>query len=311
MRGLRVEVIHIARQSSQQYVETIRFSDDSRATPAYDVLEVSVQNGRARIDGSVTGITGSSFLTARWHITRIPHFVIYHSPYQLAGSDRSALAGLEDQRASFARKFGVRLPPVAAYYLYPTVGAMRSLTHATCGATSDNLGCAVPYASPPTIQAALWPTYHEPIHVYERALEPPPRGKIEYVAPLFIGEGTAVALEDREVDPRLSDYCSDLQYAPLDACASNALRNVQPLTLLQDSGFSAAVPAYAYSLGGSFVKDLILRHGYRAFGHFYYALAAQPSDRIRDYNVAAHAVYGTSIQQLLFQWTVDLKREHL
>jgi len=148
--------------------------------------------------------------------------------------------------------------------------------------------------------------YHEPVHVYELALSPPPAmkdGQLQYyVAPLFIGEGTAVALQDRSLDPRLSNYCSDLAYAPLDDCAREAASAVRPLTLLSDSGFQRADPGYAYALGGSFVKYLILRYGYRAFGHFYYQLAAQSKDRLSDYNVATQRIVHQPIERLINAW---------
>jgi hypothetical protein len=126
------------------------------------------------------------------------------------------------------------------------------------------------------------------------------------VAPLFIAEGMAVALEDREVDPRLSDYCSELSYVPLDSCAQQSIGDVRPISLLRDGGFKRADPGDAYALGGSFVKYLILKHGYRTFGRFYHALAAQPSDTEHDYNVATQAVYRQSVRQLLASWQATL-----
>jgi hypothetical protein len=195
----------------------------------------------------------------------------------------------------------VKLPPVAAYYLYPDQTMIARLTNGTCGSNPDNVGCTVQQARPPTIHASEWVSYHEPIHVYQTVMEP--KG---YTAPLFIAEGMAVALEDRDVDPRLSDYCSEVAYVPLDDCAQYAITNVKPRSLLSDSGFNAADAGYAYSLGGSFVKYLILRYGYRAFGKFYYDLAAQPKDRVRDYDVATYRVYHASIDSLLSGWRRQL-----
>ncbi len=309
---LRVRAVHSVLAGSGRYVETLEFSADPRATPVYDIVQVQTYRGLARLVGSVSGIVGSNYRSARWLVSRTQHFVIYHSPYQLAGVDRAGLAGLEHQRAAFEREFAVvHLAKLTSYYLYPTVALMDRMTHGMCGATADNVGCANPYSVPPSIQAALWPTYHEPIHVYELAFTPPPKGNLHYVAPLFVGEGMAVALEDRNADPRLSDYCSDLAYAPLDACASEALRHVQPMSLLSDKGFHHANPADAYSLGGSFAKYLMLRYGYHRYGHFYYRLAAQPSDRVADYNVASHAVYGAGIQRLIHAWMFAVRREHV
>jgi hypothetical protein len=126
------------------------------------------------------------------------------------------------------------------------------------------------------------------------------------VDPLFIAEGMAVALEDRELDPRLSDYCSDLSYVPLDSCAQQSIGDVQPISLLRDSGFKKADPGDAYALAGSFVKYLILTYGYHPFGRFYYVLAAQPSDREKDYNIATQSVYHASVRQLLAAWRAQL-----
>jgi len=169
------------------------------------------------------------------------------------------------------------------------------------------VGCANPYTKPPSIQASIWPTFHEPVHIYELSLEPPVQNtQLVYVAPLFVSEGTAVALEDRQLDPTLSDYCSDLSYAPLDDCARVAAAHVTPISLLPDSGFKSADPGYAYSLGGSLVKWLLLTYGYKPFGRFYFALAAQPKDRVRDYEVAARKVFHQSIQTLLGRWQRDL-----
>lgn len=309
--NLRVSIVHSVQTRPHRYIETLKFSSDPRAIPVYDIVVMDVARGHARLSGSAAGISGTSYARASWSVTRSKHFVVYHSRYQLAGSDRSYLSDLEHQRTAFEREFGVHVAKVTAYYLYPTVQLMDHVTRGACGSTSDNVGCAEPYTSPPSIQAAIWPTYHEPIHVYELAFTPPPKGNLHYVAPLFIGEGMAVALEDREADPRLSDYCSDLQYAPLDACASQALQRVAPLSILSDRGFQRADPSDAYSLGGSFVKYLILQYGYRRFGRFYYRLAAQPSDTIADYNVATRSVYGTGVRHLVNAWTAAVRGENL
>jgi hypothetical protein len=148
--------------------------------------------------------------------------------------------------------------------------------------------------------------YHEPSHVYERSISPPNKGHEIYYAPLFLGEGMAVALEDPQLDPHLSDYCSDLDYAPLDDCARTAMAEVNPMSILSDRGFNHANAGDAYALGGSFVKYLILRGGYYRFGRFYYVVAAQPKDRVQDYNVAARQVYGQSIQNLISAWRRSL-----
>jgi hypothetical protein len=118
----------------------------------------------------------------------------------------------------------------------------------------------------------------------------------------------AVALEDREVDPRKSDYCSEVAYVPLDECAQYAITQTRPIGLLSDVGFDKADAGYAYSLGGSFVKYLILTHGYRPFGAFYYDLAAQPHDGVMDYTVAAERVYHVTIRALLHDWQTSLCR---
>ncbi|MGH2442909.1 MAG: hypothetical protein ACRDFX_07080, partial [Chloroflexota bacterium] len=174
-------------------------------------------------------------------------------------------------------------------------------THDACGSSPDLVGCADPGTHPPTIQTSEWPTYHEPVHIYQASMEPP-----KHVAPLFIAEGMAVALEDRQLDPRLSDYCSDLSYVPLDSCAQQAAHTLKARNILSDSGFNHADPGNAYLLAGSFVKYLILRFGYHSFGKFYYALAAQPRDRVTDYNVATGSAYHRSITALLADWNGNL-----
>lgn len=306
--NFRIDVVATFRNGPGSSIATLRFTGDPRTVPVYTTLIFKTSGYQERIVGTSSGIRGASYRLANWHITRSKHFVVYHGPYSLAGSDRSVLRKLEFQRALFAKRFHVRLPPVTAYYLYPTVSMMRHMTGGGCGQSPDNPACTDPFASPPSMQVAdLWPTYHEPIHVYQRAIEPrPPSPQSVYVAPLFIAEGMAVALEERNLDPRLSDYCSDLKYRPLDDCALPALFRVQPITILSDNGFHQVAPTDAYSLGGSFVKYLILKYGYRRFGRFYYVLAAQPKDRVVDYNVAAHRVYGQSIQTLLGKWRARL-----
>jgi hypothetical protein len=204
------------------------------------------------------------------------------------------------------QEFGVQLPPLTKYYLYPDTATMSRLTHGACGANPDNVGCTNPLASPPTIQTSVWPTYHEPIHVYQLSFQPRPTGNSYYSAPLFIAEGMAVALEDRNADVRVSDYCSSIAYIPLDACARVGIRSTKPSTLLSDKGFSRSDLGDAYALAGSFVKYVVLKYGYKKFGKFYYKLAAQPKDRLRDYNVATAAIYHTSMLALLAAWQRDL-----
>lgn len=305
--SIHVSVVYNAPFGRRRYVATIEFASDPRAVPYYSIFLFGSGKTAGQIVGTTTGIRGSGYLHASWRVTRSAHFTVYHSPYELRGSDHATLASLEYQRRQFMRKFGVSLAPHVAYYYYPLQSLMSPLTHRGCGTTPDFVGCALPDASPPTIHTSEWPTYHEPIHIYELALEPRHvPGKPAYVAPLFIGEGTAVALEDREVDPRLSDYCSNLRYFPLDSCAQQAMNDVAPITLLSDSGFGRANAGDAYSLGGSFVKYLILHYGYHRFGRFYYVLAAQPLDRERDYNVATGSVYHRSIRTLLAAWKTVL-----
>ncbi|MBV9280242.1 MAG: hypothetical protein JOZ41_09195 [Chloroflexi bacterium] len=304
VRDLRISLVYQARLSPSQYVGTVEFAGDTRAVPDFSIFRFSLAAGQVRITGTADPTSDDR----SWTVTRTAHFVVYHSVYQLRGSDRRFLADLEYQRARFAREFGVQLPSLAVYHLYPDTETMNRLTGGACGAIPGETGCTSPYAHPPTIQAVLRATYHEPIHVYELALSPPPpqRGGDVWVAPLFISEGTAVALEDRAADPRLSDYCSDLDYAPLDDCARIAAAHIQPTTVLSDRGFRASDPGFAYSLGGSFVKYLILHYGYRPFGRFYYTLAAQPSDRLSDYDVAARRVYHRPMQSLLTAWRKEL-----
>lgn len=301
---LDVGLVYARRRAPHLYIGTVRYTADPRVAPLYESYLFRIGGYMAHIAGSVSGISGTSFRTATWTVTRSAHFTLYHSPYLPESAARDGLDRLEQQRSAFERLFGVRVAPRIAYYQYPKVAMMARLTQKWCGAQPDNIGCTDPYAQPPVIQVTEnWPNYHEPIHVYERALEPPPGGNGDtWQAPTFIDEGTAVALQDRQVDPRLSDYCSNLAYLPLQLCARQALRHVRPITLLSERGFDRADPEYAYSMAGSFVKYLILRQGHRAFGRFYHVLAAQPKDRIADYDVAARAVYRESMETLLGQW---------
>jgi hypothetical protein len=298
---LRVDLISSQSLGRGRYAVNVRFSGDRRAVPSYGLFEFASGAKGTRIAGTITGLHGTNYHNVNWAISRTKHFIVYHSPYQLVGADKAGLADLEYQRSVFARKFGVKLPPLAAYYLYPEQRLIAQWTSRFCGSNPDNVGCTVQGAVPPTIHASEWVSFHEPIHVYQTVMEPP-----RYTDPLFIAEGMAVALEDKQVDPRLSDYCSEIAYVPLDTCAKFAIDNVKLMSLLPDTGFNAADPGYAYSLAGSFVKYLILRFGYRTFGRFYYVLAAQPKDRVLDYNVATHRVLHASIQQLLHDWSDQL-----
>ncbi len=301
-RKITIVPTYVVRQSRNRYGATIRFEADARAVPAYAFYTFEVSGKRATVSSTAPGIAGSDYLHVHWDISRSAHFTVYHSPYELEGSDKQFLNDLEYERAQIEKKFKVRLPRTAYYYLYPNTGTMDRLTHGACGSQSENVGCTNPYANPPTIQTSVWPTYHEPVHVYQLSFEPRPVGNTYSTAPLFIAEGMAVALEDREADPNLSDYCSDLAYIPLDACARAGIRQTVPLRLLSDAGFSRSNLGNAYALAGSFVKYLILKYGYVPFGKFYYKLAAQPKDRLQDYDVAAQAVYHSSMPALLSQW---------
>ena len=303
-----VSVAYARRVGAARYVVTLRLGADNRTIPDYRIFLCSTAGKVARILGRAGKIPGRSYRQANWDVTRTQHFLVYHSPYQLVGTDRIYLRNIEHQRALFAARFKVRLPAMATYYLYPSQAEMRRLTGGGCGARPGEIGCTSPFSNPPTIQATLQATYHEPIHVYELALLPSPSHGFVYLEPLFIAEGTAVALEDRELDPRLSDYCSNLDYAPLDECAREAVRDVDPVTLLSDRGFKHADAGEAYALGGSFVKYLILHGGYPRFGRFYHALAAQPNDSAADYDVASRSVYGKPIRTLLSEWKSDLCR---
>lgn len=304
---LTIRVMHAQALGYGQAAVTIQLAADPRVMPEYDLFRVGFAHGAPVISGRLSGVTGVNYLHAGWSISRSAHFTIYHSRYQLQGSDRRGLQDLEYQRSRFEHLFAVHVAANIRYYLYPQQSLMRRFTIHTrgaCGIQPENIGCADPYTVPPTIHASVWPTFHEPIHMFELALEPRPLNAREVlVAPNLIAEGTAVALEDRQADPRLSDYCSDLAYAPLDACARVALRHVNPASLLTDRGFAAAHAGFAYALGGSLVKYLILHHGYHAFAHFYYVLAAQPTDKPAAYDVAARRIYRLSMNALLRSWT--------
>jgi hypothetical protein len=298
---LHVQLIASRPLGHGRYVGTVKFAGDPRAEPTYSVFVFSAGQHGMRIVSTASGLQGTTYRSASWAVSLTKHFVVYHSPYQLVGADRAGLRDLEFQRTEFARKFGVKLPPMTHYYLYPAQWLIPRLTDGVCGSNPDNVGCTLQHLDPPTIHTSEWVSFHEPIHVYQTVMEP--HG---YTAPLFIAEGMAVALEDRSVDPRLSDYCSEVAYVPLDECASYAINNVSPKSLLSDAGFGKADAGYAYSLAGSFVKYLILHYGYRSFAKFYYEIAAQPKDRVVDYEVATHHVFHTSIEHLLSAWTSRL-----
>lgn len=300
---LRVSLVYNRPLSATRSIGTVRFSGDPRTLPTYSVFVFTRDGGRTVISGVDAGLTGDSFRTVNWVVSRTRHFVVYHSPYQLAGSDRQGLQDMEHQRADFIRRFKVRLPPVAVYYLYPDQKLIGPLTGGMCGETPDNVGCTVPDTQPPSIHASEWVSYQELIHVYQTVMSP--KG---YSAPLFIGEGMAVALEDRNADPNTSDYCSELAYIPLDTCAQVAAGSARPMEMLTDDGFSHADPGYAYAVAGSFVKYLIETYGDRRFVRFYWVLSAQPKDTVNDYNVATRRVYGQSIQVLLSSWQTALCR---
>jgi hypothetical protein len=310
VQDLRVTAVYERAVGPARYVATLRFSSDPRSVPWYTLYLLQISGRTARIIGTTSGITGNSFRTAKWSITRTAHFVIYHSPYQLAGADRSVANDLEYQRGQFIRRFGVRVPALANFYLFPDEATMSRLTQGRCGRQPGEVGCTLPFARPPTIFATMQALYHEPIHVYEVGMTPPPiwhgNQVTTYYAPLFIGEGTAVALEDRSVSATLSDYCSDLRYLPLDFCARIALRHVNPVNILSDAGFGKVDPNFTYPLSGAFVKYLLVHYGYRPFAKFYYRFAAQPSDKLADYDVAAKAVYHTTMRVLVRQWTQTL-----
>lgn len=307
--SLTVSVLSSARLDAHDREVTVRFADDPRASPSDRLYTVHLSGNHAVISGLASGLRGTSYRTATWSITRTAHFTVYHSPYQLAGADRAVLSQLESQRVLVARKFHVTLPPSAALYLFPNDPAMKALTIGPneCG-NGGEIGCTSPFTHPPTIEALRPAVFHEAIHVYQLAFVPPSPdgGRTVFVAPLFIAEGMAVALQDPEVDPSLSDYCSDLAFRPLDFCARVSVHRVHAVAILSDKGFKTVQPSDAYAMGGSFVSYLIRRHGYLSFKTFYYTLAHQPSDRLIDYNLAARAAYGTGIMPLLQAWVHSL-----
>jgi hypothetical protein len=305
---LRITLVSARGDGANRFIGNVEFWSDVRALPTYMIFVFERTKSGVRIAGTATGIRGTRYDAASWTLTRSAHFLIYHSPYQLAGPDVSVLRGLEAERSEFERKFGVKVATRIAYYLYPTQPMMAGMDGGACGTSSEYVGCALPYARPPLIHTIEWPSYHEPVHVYEVALEPPVRNGTGYYEPLFIAEGTAVALEDRQFDPRLSDYCSDLVYIPLDECARQAVGQTSPLNALSDKGFQKGNLDDEYLEAGSFVKYLILHYGFRRFGKFYYTLAAQPKDTLHDYDVAARTVYHTDTRALLRAWRAALCR---
>jgi hypothetical protein len=306
---LHINLVYARRSGPDQSIGTVEFSSDPRAVPAYMIFIFQHGKDGEHIVGTATGIRGSRYDAASWTVTKSAHFSVFHSPYELAGPDARVLGGLEAERTAFERKFGVRVATSIAYYLYPTRPLMAGMDGGECPATAEYLGCAIPFARPPIIHTIEWPSYHEPIHVYERALEPPIQSNGNaFVAPLFIAEGTAVALEDRQLDPRLSDYCSDLVYIPLDECAQQVVGQANPRNAFSDRGFEKGNLTDEYLEAGSFVKYLLLRYGFKRFGKFYYKLAAQPKDTLHDYDVAARAVYHTGTLALLKAWRTSLCR---
>lgn len=304
---LRISLVYAHPYGKDRYVGTVAFSSDPRAIPSYMIFVFQQARAGFRILGSASGVRGHTFDSATWMLTRSAHFRVYHSPYELAGADAHVLRDLEAQRTLFERKFGVRVASLIAYYLYPNRSSMAGMSRGACGSTAEFVGCALPYAHPPLIHTIEWPSYHEPIHIFELSLEPPiEKNGTVFMAPLFIAEGTAVALEDRQLDPRYSDYCSDLTYIPLDSCAQQVAYSTSPLNALSDASFLRGDLGSEYLVAGSFVKFLILHYGYKQFGKFYYTLAAQPKDQFRDYNTAAQIVYHTGIRSLVSRWTAAL-----
>jgi hypothetical protein len=304
---LRVTLVYAHSAGKNRYIGTVEFWSDPRAIPTYMIFLFQRQKGGIRIIGTTDGVQGRTFDAATWTLTKSAHFLVYHSPYQLAGADAEVVANLEAQRSLFERKFRVKVASSIAYYLYPSRSMMADMSRGACGTTAEFVGCALPYGHPPLIHTIEWPSYHEPIHVYELALEPPIRKNGEvFLEPLFIAEGTAVALEDRQLDPRISDYCSDLTYIPLDSCAQQVESSTSPLSALSDRNFLHGDLGSEYLVAGSFVKYLILHYGYGRFGKFYYTLAAQPKDTFRDYDAAAHIVYHTGIRSLVSHWSAAL-----
>jgi hypothetical protein len=295
--GLHARLVYLRRLDSRRFEGTVEFLSDPRAIPVYGIYVFQDSHGALRIRGTSTGLNGTSYLNADWQVTRTAHYRIYHSHFQLQGDDRRFLTRLESERTQFIRWFGIRPPPVADYYLYPDQATLFSLTKGLCGKSPNIVGCMRQGPRPPQIQTSEWPSYHEPIHVFQLSMEP-----AGYQAPLFVAEGMAVALEDRDVDPKLSDYCSDLAYTPLDTCAARVADTVRPLDLLADAGFASGDVQASYLVAGSFAKYLMLKYGYHRYARFYYLLAAQPTDRISDYNVATERIYRRSVEGLLADW---------
>lgn len=303
----RWSTVYIAQLSSHTCVGTLELAADIRAPADYYIFSFSLSGKSAKVVGQVTGLRPPHAVKPVWKVTKTAHFIIYHSPYQLVGKDKWLVQALEQQRSDLIREFKVRVVPRAIIYVYPTVSTMSQLSHGACGSKHGELGCTLPLNDPPLVLTTVRALFHEPIHVYELSMAPPVRPhRPVYVAPLFISEGTAVALEDSKADPHFSDYCSDLDFAPLDACARIAIRHVQLRSLVSNSGFRSLPSDFAYSLGGSFVSYLIHSHGYESFKVFYYRLAAQPKDRLSDYDVASRSVYKTDTMSLLTAWRATL-----
>lgn len=300
---VRIELLSWVRRDARDYEVSVRFSDDPRAAPDDRFYTMRLTGTRAVISGTASGLSGRSYTTATWDVSSIAHFTVYHSPYQLAGPDRAVLTQLESQRTLVARKFRVTLPATANVYLFPNLQTMQALTRGTCGKGGE-IGCTSPFTRPPSIETLRAAIFHEAIHVYQLAFVPPSpdRGRTVFVAPLFIAEGMAVALQNAQVNPSLSDYCALLAYRPLSFCARQSLQRVHPTTILADRGFLRALPSDAYAEGGAFVSYLIQAHGFLAFKKFYYVLAGQPQDRMSDYNVAARAAYGRDMSSLVRAW---------
>jgi len=115
--NLKIAIVYGRRVSPTKYVATVRFAVDSRAIPDYRILVFKIHGKSARIIGTTSGIAVSATASPRWSVTRTSHFSVYHSPYQLVGSDKLYLASLEFQRTEFHRKFGVKLPAGMVFFL--------------------------------------------------------------------------------------------------------------------------------------------------------------------------------------------------
>jgi hypothetical protein len=305
---LHVALTYTHRLGPLDTVGEVEFAGDPRTMPSYSIYRFHWTGTSMRIAGTVSGLRGTTFANTNWTVTRTAHFVVYHSPYQLVGSDRHYLPELESQRRQLQQKFHVVARRVAPMYVYPDQATMSRLTGGGCGRAPGEIGCTAANSGIPVVQTLIQAVLHEAVHVFEGALVPPPPDREHvYVAPRFIAEGMAAALQNKEADPRLSDYCSPrLVFVPLQKCAKIALYDTRPSNLLTDKGFARADPSDAYALGASFVAYLIGHGGYVKFGHFYYKLAGQPADRPADYDVAARAVYGVPISNLLQHWTGSL-----